>query len=64
MVATMGILIALGVWQTQALFVYVFDELSEGTQIITQALCSSKPQAMSVRETDVTKKLATVQLFL
>lgn len=60
----MDILIALGVWQRQALFVYVFDELLEGTQIITQALCSSKPQAMSVRETDVTKKLATVQLFL
>lgn len=63
----MDILIALGVWQRQALFVYFFfffDQLLEGTKIVTQALCSRKPQAMSVRETDVTKKLSTVQLFL
>lgn len=58
------ILIALGVWQRQALFIYFFDELLEGTQIVTQALCSRKPQAVSVRETDVTKILSTVQLFL
>lgn len=46
-------------------FVYLFfDQLLEGTKIVTQALCSRKPQAMSVRETDVTKKLSTVQLFL
>lgn len=41
-----------------------FDELLEGMKIVTRALCSRKPQVTSVRETDVTKNLSTVQLFL
>lgn len=60
---TMDILIELGCGEDR-LGLFLFDERLEGTQTVTQALCGGKPQATSVRETDVTKRLSTVQLFL